>query len=525
MKNRTGNGNTTGVSFTTAVIDENPYLQRMTDEQGQARTNAEDEVFDPAAEDEEASALDERDHERKKKRQRRRRLILAGVAVLLLVSVIGVLTLYYRGSTRVEYGQPAKQSRVVPPAPNAVTPTGRDTRTEQAIEEAQRLTTDSRQGTVAPPTTPGNIATSRPATDAALNPGSNPDAPFNVPTNFGGTVKTNPDPLDSRTKTDTNSFAERDSAASRATASASDTTSDKRTVRSQRSSETSLYTNERADQRSHATVGGSVRPNSRTLSARETRAPATVVLPSFGSMLPVRTIGGLYTLRSGALTRLELTRDMNGNGWSMKRGTILVGTNKGGDYDRAYVSVVGFIDPQSGKLVKLGGDVLGGDGGAGLKGKRRQLDGGWARVLGQVGTAALNITGALLGGRGNGTVIISDGLRTRAVNPVTDEISGVIGGEMDQKQRRGFVEVAAGTSGYVMVTDLPTVIKGTEASPELDEQTLAALTDVDAARPATGLSERELAELMANGSPEEIRAAMPRMSSEMRKLASAVLER
>ena len=52
----------------------------------------------------------------------------------------------------------------------------------------------------------------------------------------------------------------------------------------------------------------------------------------------------------------------------MKRGTILVGTSKGGEYDRAYVSIVGFIDPQSGKLVKLGGDVLGGDGGAGLKG-------------------------------------------------------------------------------------------------------------------------------------------------------------
>ena len=103
-----------------------------------------------------------------------------------------------------------------------------------------------------------------------------------------------------------------------------------------------------------STVGGSARPNSRTLSARETSS--SVVLPSFGSMLPVRTIGGLYTLRSGALTRLELTRDMNGNGWSMKRGTILVGTSKGGEYDRAYVGIVGFIDPQTGKLVKLGGD-------------------------------------------------------------------------------------------------------------------------------------------------------------------------
>jgi hypothetical protein len=523
MKNRSGNGNTTGLSFTTAVIEENPYLQRTTDEQ-QAPANAENEVFDPAEEDEEGSAIELAD-ERKKVRQRRRRLTWAAVAVLLLVSVVVVLMLYYRSSTRVEYGQTAKQSRVVPPVPNASTTTGRDTRTEQAIEEAQRLTADTGQGTVASHTTPSTTATKGATTDATHDSSSRLDTPFNVPTNFGGTVKTKPDTPDSRTKTDTNNFTDRSSGAPTQTDATTDATNDTRAVRSQRNHESSLYTTERADQRSQSTVGGSVRPNSRTLSARETRTATAVVLPSFGSMLPVRTIGGLYTLRSGALTRLELTRDMNGNGWSMKRGTILVGTSRGGDYDRAYVSIVGFIDPQSGKLVKLGGDVLSGDGGAGLKGKRRQLDGGWARVLAQVGTAALNVTGALVGGRGNGTVIISDGLRTRAVNPVTDEISGVIGGQMDQKQRRGFVEVVAGTPGYVMVTDLPAVIKGTEASPELDGEHLALLTDVDAARPATGLSERELADLLATGSPEEIKAAMPRMSPEMRTIATAVLDR
>jgi hypothetical protein len=513
MKNGNGNGNATGVSFTTAVIEENPYLQRFEDEHQQTRANAENEVFDLADDDEQATALDHTT-ERRKKTQRRRRLVLAGVALLLLVSAVCVFALQYRSSTRVEYGQTAKQSRVVRPAPNATTTTGRDTRTEQAIEEAQRLTTDTRQETL--PASPTN--TPLVATEATRNSDSNPATPFTVPPDIGGTVKTKSDALDSRTNTDSISFNEKAPTSSTATTSPKDA----RTLRSQRSSETSLYSNERADQRNRPTVGGSARPNSRTLSARETSS--SVVLPSFGSMLPVRTIGGLYTLRSGALTRLELTRDMNGNGWSMKRGTILVGTSKGGEYDRAYVSIVGFIDPQSGKLVKLGGDVLGGDGGAGLKGKRRQLDGGWARMLGKVGTAALNVTGALVGGRGNGTVIISDGLRTRAVNPITDEISGVIGGELDQKQRRGFVEVAAGTTGYVMVTDLPSIIKGTEASPDLNEETLAAITDVDAARPATGLSERELAELLATGSPEEIRVAMPRMSPELRKIAAAVLE-
>ncbi len=76
-----------------------------------------------------------------------------------------------------------------------------------------------------------------------------------------------------------------------------------------------------------------------------------------------------------------------------------------------------------------------------------------------------------------------------------------------------------------MVTDLPAAINGTEAGGELDEQTVATLADIDAMRPATGISEREFAELLANGSPEEIRAKLHRMSPEMRKIALAVLER
>jgi len=55
--------------------------------------------------------------------------------------------------------------------------------------------------------------------------------------------------------------------------------------------------------------------------------------------------------------------------------------------------------------------------------------------------------------------------------PVVDEL---IGGELDQKQRQGFVEVEAGTSGYVMVTDLPTAIKADTSS-----QLLSVLNDAD----------------------------------------------
>jgi hypothetical protein len=111
------------------------------------------------------------------------------------------------------------------------------------------------------------------------------------------------------------------------------------------------------------------------------RDPSGVALPSFGSMLPVKSLGVLYTLRSGGLVRLELTRDVKGKGWAIPRGTVLVGAMRGAEYDRAFVSLVGFIDTESGRFVKISGDLLGSDGGAGIRGKRRKMSSGWSRAL------------------------------------------------------------------------------------------------------------------------------------------------
>ena len=119
-------------------------------------------------------------------------------------------------------------------------------------------------------------------------------------------------------------------------------------------------------------------------------------------------------------------------------------------------------------------------------------------------------------------MVISDGARAPVINPISDELNGVLGSQTD---RNRFVEIVAGTPGYVMVTDLPVAIKGTDANAALNDQSLARLTDVDATRPATGISEREFAELLADGSPDEIRAKLQRMSPEMRKIALAVLKR
>jgi hypothetical protein len=491
-------------SATHIVAGENPYLQRVASEEKTARTAGGNAAAE--TDDEEAAVLAEIAAEKTKRKQRRhRRFAQAFIAALLAASVVTALLIYRQRSTPVEYGLAANQPRTLPPPPNAGTTSGRDNRTEQALEQMQQLTGENRSTrNLQAQATAARDGTANSGTGTLTNAPVDAEHPFDMPPN--------------------SSDATQNSTTSGKSSPPVSATTNEQPIRSQRNTETSLYVGERTEERTPPALRNSERSSSNPNPIKVSHTEPTVALPPFGSMLPVRTIGGLYTLRSDALARLELTRDMVGNGWSMKRGTILVGSTKGGEYDRAYVAIIGFIDPESGKFVKLGGDVLGGDGAGGLKGKSRQLDSRWTRILSQLGNAALSVTTAALGGRSNGTVVISDGARSSLINPVSAELNGVLGGPSDRNRRVGFVEIVAGTPGYVMVTDLPPSIKGTEASAELDVQSLAALSDVDAVRPATGISEREFAELIANGSPEEIKAKLHTMSPEMRKIALAVLE-
>src|SRR5258708_231811 len=169
-----------------------------------------------------------------------------------------------------------------------------------------------------------------------------------------------------------------------------------------------------------------------------------VVVRSFGSVLPVRSLGAVSTLRSGCLVRMALTRDVSGHGWMLKRGTIFVGTTRGNESDRAYINAIGFIDPASGRYVKLTGEVVGTDGAEGLKGKRHQLSSSWKRTLGKLASSAINLGGSLATGRGS-TVVVADGAGQGAINPVTDELNGVIGGSVNQQQS-GLGQIHADTS-------------------------------------------------------------------------------
>jgi len=223
----------------------------------------------------------------------------------------------------------------------------------------------------------------------------------------------------------------------------------------------------------------------------------------FGTLLPIRFLGAVFTLRaSGGLVRMELTRAISGKNYSYPAGTVLVGTLRGSEYKRAFVSVVGLIDPRSGGLVKFEGEVMGGDGASGVTGRRRKIQSAWSRVLAglrEVGASAVNVIGSR---RSGGTVVISDS-QTRA--------SGVLSQEIGSTSQSGeFIEISAGTNAYVLVTDLPDEVS--------DESRLA-----QNKQSATGLSDDELATLFSEGSPDRIRAAMPRMTLEFRRLAEAAV--
>ncbi|HEY0367305.1 MAG TPA: hypothetical protein VGC73_12615, partial [Pyrinomonadaceae bacterium] len=287
-----------------AVATDSPYLQRVANEEETPRIDGANGSID--RDDEEAAAAAEFAAEKKKRKQRRRRrIVLAFSATLLSASVVLAIAIYQQPSTRVEYGRATNQPRVLPPPPSAVA-TGRDNRTEQALQQMQHLTGENRSA--------GNANAQATTTrDGAAN-GAN--------TNVTNSSNDSSNPFDLPPASD----ASHNSTTSDRSSSTVPVTTNDQPLRSQRSSETSLYVSERTEERLQPVTPSPERSSSTPVRAKTSNTEAKVVLPPFGSMLPVRTIGGLYTLRSGALARLELTRDITGNGWSMACGTVLVGT-------------------------------------------------------------------------------------------------------------------------------------------------------------------------------------------------------
>jgi hypothetical protein len=234
-----------------------------------------------------------------------------------------------------------------------------------------------------------------------------------------------------------------------------------------------------------------------------TVAPASV-LPVFGTMLPVRTRGVIFSLRNNSYARLELARDCQGNGWSLSKGTLFVGRISGSENDRAFINILGYIDPEANRLVKMTGEVIGGDGAAGMQGKRIVVDRNrWKQTLSKVASSGLQVAGMMAGAlTGRGTVVVN-GAGYRVLNPITDEAGRIVNGGDD---KRAFVRIEAGQSAYVMVSDLPNEVQGVDA------------IGVELPKIADSLSDREVMELIIFGTSEDIRAATPLMSDEQKRL-------
>ena len=168
------------------------------------------------------------------------------------------------------------------------------------------------------------------------------------------------------------------------------------------------------------------RVEKKTAPANSLKPPPTVV-PPFGTMLPVRTQGVLFTVRNNSYARLELTRDCSGTGWSLPKGTVLVGRTSGSEYDRAFVNVIGYIDPRDNKLVKMTGEALGADGATGIPGKRIGVDRNRLKqTLRKVASSGVQIAGTMAGAlTGRGTVVI-DSAGNRLLNPISSDARAAI---------------------------------------------------------------------------------------------------
>ena len=238
---------------------------------------------------------------------------------------------------------------------------------------------------------------------------------------------------------------------------------------------------------------------------------SSTVLPPFGTMLPVRTQAVILTVRNNSYARLELTRDLKGEGWSLSKGTILIGHTGGSEADRAVVSVIGYLDPRENRFVKMTGEVLGADGGLGLQGKRLEVDRNrFKQTLSKVASSGLQVAGMMAGAlTGRGTVVLN-GAGYRVLNPITGEADQFLNGG---NRNRTFVKVEAGQPGFVMVADLPKEIRAVDAP-----------GDDELAKAATSLTDREVMELILFGTPEEIRAALPMMNEEQKTMVTKTTE-
>lgn len=219
------------------------------------------------------------------------------------------------------------------------------------------------------------------------------------------------------------------------------------------------------------------------------------VKPPFGTVLPIRVLGKLHTLGTNGLARMELTRTMQGSWGTIPRGTMFVGRVSGGEANRLFVSLIGYIDLRSNRLITLGGDLQGIDGALGMQGDVKRLVSRWSRVFGELLSTAKQIGSAYLLGRSGGGTVINNGQAERIPNA------------LENKDTAKYVVVPAGANGYIVLNDLPPAI-------ESDER-LASTKKI---------SDEELLRMIQTNSSSEIERIIPGLSADGQQIARRALE-
>lgn len=225
---------------------------------------------------------------------------------------------------------------------------------------------------------------------------------------------------------------------------------------------------------------------------------ATPVKPNFGTVLPIRVLGRLHTLGTNGLARMELTRTVQGSWGTIPRGTLFVGRVSGGEGNRVFVSLIGYIDSRSNRLVTIGGDLQGTDGALGMQGDVKRLGSRWSKVFGEILSSAKEIGSAyLLGRRGGAGTVINNGQLERIPNA------------LEGKDTTRYTVVPAGANGYVVINDLPPAI-------ESDERL--------ATTPIKPLTDEELLRMIQTNTSSEIEQMMPNLSANGQLIARRALE-
>jgi hypothetical protein len=116
-----------------------------------------------------------------------------------------------------------------------------------------------------------------------------------------------------------------------------------------------------------------------------------------------------------------------------------------------------------------------------------------------VAAKGLQTAGMMAGAvTGRGTVVVNG---SGMINPITDDAGHLL----NRDEKRSVVKIEAGQTGYIMISELPKDISDTQ-------------TQRDAKSP-TDLSDRDVMELVLFGTPEDVRAALPLMSTEQKTWA------